>query len=56
LGVHGAQLNADNNGWCYVGKDRHYNIEGDSEGKSPLTGEKERFTCVKLEVYKVVNY
>jgi hypothetical protein len=56
LSVTGAQLNADNAGWCCVGTDRYYNISGDSEGKSPLTGEKERFTCAELEVYKVVNY
>jgi hypothetical protein len=50
------QLNADNAGWCLVGTGNHYNISGDSEGKSPLTGEKANFTCAELEVYKVVNY
>jgi hypothetical protein len=53
--VEGDQLNADYAGWSSVGKGRGYNIEGDSEGNSPLTGEK-RFTCKELEVYKVVNY
>jgi hypothetical protein len=52
--VVGNQLNADNNGYCCVGN--YYNISGDSEGKSPLTGEKHTFTCVELEVFKVVNY
>jgi hypothetical protein len=56
LEVTGAQLNTDNAGWCRVGTDNFYNISGDSEGKSPLTGEKNNFTCVELEVYKVVNY
>jgi hypothetical protein len=54
--VVGAQLNADNAGRCKVGTDKFYNISGDSSGKSPLTGEKNNFTCVELEVYKVVNY
>jgi hypothetical protein len=54
--VRGAQLNANNAGRCDVGTINHYNISGDSEGKSPLTGEKKNFTCVELEVYKVVNY
>jgi hypothetical protein len=57
LAIRGAQqLNADNVGYCYVGTSNYYNISGDSEGKSPLTGEKTNFTCVELEVYKVVNY
>ena len=56
LVVGGAQLNADNAGWCKVGTNYGYNISGDSEGKSPLTGEKNNFTCAELEVYKVVNY
>jgi hypothetical protein len=54
--VIGDQLNADNGGYCKVGTDNYYNISGDSEGKSPLTGEKTNFTCAELEVYKVVNY
>jgi hypothetical protein len=56
LSVKGDKLNADNAGLCCVGTDRYYNISGDSSGKSPLTGEKDYFTCVELEVYKVVNY
>jgi hypothetical protein len=56
LAVAGDQLNADNAGYCNVGTNNYYNISGDSSGKSPLTGEKDRFTCAELEVYKVVNY
>ena len=55
LGVrnYGNKLNKDNKGWCFVGTDNHYNVEGDAEGKSPLTGEKHEFTVSELEVYKV---
>ena len=45
------KLNGDNEGYCYTGKDNHYNIEGDV---SPLTNQKNYFTCAQLEVYKVV--
>jgi hypothetical protein len=51
LGVFGDPLNAYNNGWCWTGKDKGYNIEGDV---SPLTNEKTYFTIAELEVYKVV--
>jgi hypothetical protein len=44
-------LNKHEEGWCDTGKDRHYDIEGDV---SPLTNQKERFTCAQLEVYKVI--
>ncbi len=44
-------LNQHNEGYCYTGKDRHYDIEGNV---SPLTNQKERFTCAQLEVYKVL--
>ena len=53
LRVDGSTLNSNNEGCCYTGKPRYYDIEGDSEGKSPLTGEKNNFTVAKLEVYKV---
>jgi hypothetical protein len=43
-------LNQHNKGWCYTGKDRYYDIEGDV---SPLTNQKEEFTVAELEVYKV---
>ncbi len=56
LALTGHQLNGDNNGSCLVGKDKHYNIEEDSSGKSPLTGEKGSFTCAELEVFKAINY
>ncbi len=29
LGIFGSQLNGDNDGCCFVGKERHYDIEGD---------------------------
>lgn len=53
LTVEGSPLNADNRGSCNVGKNNFYDIEADSKGESPLTGEKGKFTCVELEVYKV---
>jgi hypothetical protein len=44
-------LNNHNEGWCKTGKGRYYDIEGDV---SPLTNQKDLFTCGELEVYKVV--
>ncbi len=51
LGVGGDQLNAHNIGWCKTGKSSYYDIEGD---KSPLTNQKDDFTCAELEVYSVI--
>ncbi len=45
------KLNRENQGRCLTGKQYHYEIEGDV---SPLTNQKERFTCAQLEVYKIV--
>ena len=56
LQVSGERLNEDYRGCCDVGKVNGYDIEGDQQGKSPLTGEKEIFTCEELEVYKVISY
>ena len=44
-------LNQHNQGYCYTGKGKYYDIEGDV---SPLTNQKDRFTCTQLEVYKVL--
>jgi hypothetical protein len=44
-------LNQPEEGWCFTGKDRGYDIEGDV---SPLTNQKDNFTCAELEVYKVI--
>ena len=44
-------LNEHNEGFCYTGKNRFYDIEGDV---SPLTNQKGQFTCAQLEVYKVL--
>jgi hypothetical protein len=44
-------LNKHREGYCLTGKDRYYDIEGDV---SPLTNQKDRFTCAQLEVYKVI--
>ena len=41
-------LNQHNQGYCYTGKDRYYDIEG---YVSPLINQKNEFTCAKLEVY-----
>ena len=51
LGVYGDPINGPNNGQCFTDKFRGYDIEGNV---SPLTGQKEHFTCAELEVYKVV--
>ena len=51
LRVSGDPLNAPNYGLCYTGKATYYDIEGDV---SPLTNQKDQFTCAELEVYKVV--
>ena len=45
------KLNDNNEGRCCVGTDRFYNIVADADGKSPLTGEKDKFTVSELEVY-----
>ena len=42
LYVRGDTLNRDNGGYCLTGKEYGYNISGDV---SPLTNQKERFTC-----------
>ena len=42
LAVTGDTLNTDNGGWCYTGKGRGYDIEGDV---SPLTNQEDDFTC-----------
>jgi hypothetical protein len=47
----GSTLNNHNHGRCYTGKNTHYDIEGDV---SPLTNQRNRFTCAELEVYKVL--
>ncbi len=44
-------LNKQDEGRCFTGKDRYYDIEGDV---SPLTNQKDNFTCAQLEVYKVL--
>ena len=44
-------LNKKNEGRCWTGKDRWYDIEGDV---SPLTNQMNIFTCAQLEVYKVI--
>jgi hypothetical protein len=44
-------LNQHNYGRCYTGKGNYYDIEGDV---SPLTNQKNKFTCAQLEVYKVI--
>ena len=45
------KLNDKDEGRCKVGRDSGYNIVGDANGKSPLTGEKDKFTVSELEVY-----
>jgi hypothetical protein len=47
----GTTLNKYEEGRSLTGKGRYYDIEGDV---SPLTNQKEKFTCAQLEVYKVI--
>ena len=44
-------LNNHNEGECWTGTGKFYDIEGDV---SPLTNQKDSFTCAELEVYKVL--
>ena len=44
-------LNQHNQGYCWTGKGHYYDIEGDV---SPLTNQKNYFTCAQLEVYKII--
>ena len=53
LGLYGEPMNGYNNGTSRVGFG--YNIPGDSEGKSILTGDGVEFTCVEVEVYQVTK-
>ena len=53
LKIEGETLNGDWLGACKTGKDTEYNFEGEM---SPLTHEKNSFTCAQLEVYKVIYY
>ena len=46
-------LNEKNEGRCRTGKHNFYDIEGDV---SPLTNQKDSFTCEQLEVYKVLYW
>ena len=53
LKIEGDALNGDRLGGCKTGKDSEYSFEGEV---SPLTNEKHSFTCIHLEVYKVIYY
>ena len=53
LGLYSEPMNGNNYGESYLGGG--YNIPGDSEGKSELTGDGNRFTCVEMEVYQVTK-
>jgi hypothetical protein len=44
-------LNQHDRGYCLTGKQYGYDIEGDL---SPLTNQKDDFTCAQFEVYKVI--
>ncbi len=53
LYLEGEFLNGKNEGRCHVGRDRFYNVEGNQNGDSPLTRQKDQFTCSFLEVYRI---
>ena len=48
----GEKLNGENMSNC-VGETEVYRIPVDESGKSILTGEKDRFTCIALETYLI---
>jgi hypothetical protein len=50
LSITGIKLNGNKEGRCYVGTANNYYIEA-VNGKSPLTGENDKFTAAELEVY-----
>ena len=65
LNLYSTRMNEKNGGYCYTNgteSSSHYKIGCDSEGNSVITGEgkeqkgndKKRYTCVALEVYKVI--
>ena len=43
-------MNQANAGYCKINQS-HFTVPGDSQGKSELTGIKNRFTCAELEVF-----
>jgi hypothetical protein len=47
-------LRYSNAGRCNVGKNKYYDIEADEYGNSPLTGEKDNFSCKNIEVFKII--
>jgi hypothetical protein len=51
LKLAGEFLNAPDAGTCNIGNYKYYNIEGSDDGKSPLTKQKDNFTCMKIEVF-----
>ena len=54
LKLAGEVLNVRDNGTCNVGNDKFYDLEGYNDGLSPLTRQKDHFTCIKIEVFKVI--
>jgi hypothetical protein len=46
-------LNVVDGGYCYLDSNSGYNIEKDSEGKNPLTGKSDHFSCIALEVFRI---
>ena len=47
----GTDLNSPNASYCVINS--NFSIPGDENGNSVLTGEKDKFTCVEIEVYAV---
>lgn len=45
LALFGDELNESDCGMCRVGSDKFYDIQASYTSKSPLTGEKDTFTC-----------
>jgi hypothetical protein len=43
-------MNEADHGYCNIDLDS-LTVPGDSQGKSELTGKKDRFTCAELEVF-----
>ena len=50
LVLYQSPMNQANHGYCYISA-KSLTVPGDSQGKSELTGMKDRFTCAELEVF-----
>jgi hypothetical protein len=50
LGLYPSPMNQANGSYCFINTPS-LTVPGDSQGKSELTGMKDKFTCAELEVF-----